>query len=288
MLSPRERRLLYDLGRGWTGAGAIVDAGAFLGGSTTALAAGLRDRPGRPPGARVVSYDRFVVEPYTVDEFFSGAGAPGMGESFRAQFEANLGDLAPLVEVRAGDIRQLGWDGTPIEVLFLDVLKSWDLNDFVLREFGPHVSPGSTIVQQDYLWGQNPWVQITMEVLDDWLELVDAMWNGSAVYRVRGPLPPEALASGVAKLAPDEKLALLDRAIARWSGAERGMLECGRAMLLGEQLGPDAARRQLALVRHEFARAPMVMDCAERVEESLEPATSGRTAGIPGPSRCGP
>jgi predicted O-methyltransferase YrrM len=42
MLGPDEQRLLYSLARDTlTGAGAVIDGGAFLGGSTIALACGL-------------------------------------------------------------------------------------------------------------------------------------------------------------------------------------------------------------------------------------------------------
>jgi hypothetical protein len=47
MLSDAERRLLYILARDYvTDGSAIVDGRCFLGGSTAALLAGLRDRPG--------------------------------------------------------------------------------------------------------------------------------------------------------------------------------------------------------------------------------------------------
>ena len=61
MLSDWELSLLYCLARDYAdpGVGAIVDAGCFLGGSTGALLAGVRDRPEPWSGPPVASYDMF-------------------------------------------------------------------------------------------------------------------------------------------------------------------------------------------------------------------------------------
>jgi hypothetical protein len=66
MLSTEEVELLYRLAREeYFGQGTIVDCGPFLGGSTVALCAGLKDNPGRfPKSGRVHAYDRFLYEPY--------------------------------------------------------------------------------------------------------------------------------------------------------------------------------------------------------------------------------
>src|ERR671930_1808243 len=72
MLSKAERRLLYSLARDCaSGDGAIVDAGCFLGGSTAALLAGVRDRPEPWTGPPVKSYDLFRVEAFTIPKFFA-------------------------------------------------------------------------------------------------------------------------------------------------------------------------------------------------------------------------
>src|SRR5512146_2489264 len=68
MLIPDERKLLFHLAsKSYTGAGAIIDGGCFLGGSTTALAAGLEarvERSGKPASQIIHSYDLFEVEPW--------------------------------------------------------------------------------------------------------------------------------------------------------------------------------------------------------------------------------
>src|SRR6059058_6146194 len=81
MLSKMERRLLYSLARDYaSGDAAILDAGSFLGGSTAALLAGVRDRHRPWTGPPVASYDLFRVDGYMVPKFFRPDPLP-VGES---------------------------------------------------------------------------------------------------------------------------------------------------------------------------------------------------------------
>jgi hypothetical protein len=132
MLSKMERRLLYSLARDYaSGDGAIVDAGSFLGGSTAALLAGVRDRPTAWSGPPVASYDLFRVDDYMVPKFFADDRLR-VGDSFRARFDQHVDRFDVPHAVHEGDITQIGWTGEPIDVLFLDILKSWEINDAVL------------------------------------------------------------------------------------------------------------------------------------------------------------
>ncbi len=46
-------------------------------------------------------------------------------------------------DVHEGDVVEIGWAGGPIDVLFLDLLKTWEINDAVLHDFFPHVVPAA-------------------------------------------------------------------------------------------------------------------------------------------------
>lgn len=245
MLSVQERQLLYWLARHHVrGDGRIVDGGCFLGGSTAALAAGLaaRDDLG-PPSPRIASYDRFVVEDYTLADYGSSFPDPRPGASFRPAFDANIAPWAGWVEVREGDATAVGWTGEPIEVLFLDLVKTWELNDLVLDQFLPCLVPGhSVIVQQDYLWGYGPWIHMTMELLHDSVRQLDAMPNGSVAYLLVDEVPASLVGARLRHdIPPERQRALMDRAVARWQGADRAMLELARILLVVELDGPEAA-----------------------------------------------
>ena len=271
MLSKLERRLLYSLARDYAGGdAAIVDAGCFLGGSTAALLAGMRDRTEGWTGPPLASYDLFRVEAFTVPKFFPD-GSVRVGDSFRPRFDAHVARFDVPHRVHEGDITKMGWDGGPIDVLFLDVLKSWEINDAVLRDFFPSLIPGrSVIVHQDYGCGDTPWIPITVELLRDSLVLLDWMEWGSHVFFVESELPADVLENGVSGLDLDTKLELIEQAASRAEGWVLGMLEIARTFVVAERDGPDAGLRELAAIRERHVGRGLVLACIEDVRPAIE------------------
>jgi hypothetical protein len=270
MLSKSERRLLYALAREYASEdAAIVDAGCFLGGSTAALLAGMRDR--RWTGPPLASYDLFRVEPYTVAKFFADDPAIRVGDSFRERFDRNVAQFDMPHDVFEGDIAELGWHGGPIDVLFLDVLKSWDVNDAVLRDFFPALRPGrSLIVHQDYGSGWVPWIPITVELMRDSLREIDSMEWGSHVFFVEDELPAELLREGVRSLDFDTKFALIEGALGRVAERwVRGMIEVSRAALTVERDGTDAGLAELASIGSRYVEEGLVASSVAYVSEGL-------------------
>jgi hypothetical protein len=280
MLSADELRLLYTLARDYASAdGAIVDGGSFLGGSTVALLAGLRDRPARWRGPPLASFDRFRVEEYTISQFFGDEPSIRVGSSFRPRFDANVAGFDVPHRVHEGDVLELGWSGGPIDVLFLDLDKSWKVNDALLRDFFPCLVPGrSVIVHQDYGWGGMPWIPITMELMSDSVELVDGMKAGSHVFYVKRELPADVLQNGVRGLGYETQVALLDGATGRVEGWARGMLELSRATLIADHDGPTAGLRDVARIADAYSD-PYVLQCLEYVADHIRRGPDAATAG---------
>ena len=110
----------------------IVDAGCFLGGSTLALASGLRANPRFPAASRrdvIHAYDLFVVEPWTIGIYFPHDMPHGM--SFDLRFRENIAPLADLVAVHPGNVMKAPVIDAPIEILFIDLAKHWTVNDYL-------------------------------------------------------------------------------------------------------------------------------------------------------------
>jgi hypothetical protein len=272
MLSKLERKLLYTLARDYaSGDGAIVDAGCFLGGSTAALLAGVRDRAEPWTGPPVESYDLFQVEAYTVPKFFADDPRIEVGDSFRDRFDANVAKFDVPHVVHEGDIVEIGWSGGPIDVLFLDVLKTWEVNDAVLRDFFPFLRPGrSVIVHQDYGSGWLPWIPISVELMGDSLRLIDGMEWGSHVFYVAEEIPPRMLETGVARLDLDEKFTLVERAVERSDGWVRGMMEIARTELVYERHGADAALQDLDRIASVYRDHDFVLSFVDHIRTGLE------------------
>jgi hypothetical protein len=272
MLSKLERKLLYALARDYaSGDAAIVDAGCFLGGSTAALLAGIRGRSEPWTGPPVASYDLFQVEAYTMPKFFADDPVVPVGDSFRDRFDANVAKFDVPHVVHEGDIVELGWSGGPIDVLFLDVLKTWEVNDAVLRDFFPCLRPGrSVIVHQDYGSGWLPWIPISVELMGSSLRLVDGMEWGSHVFFVAEEIPSEVMEKGVARLDLDDKFALVERAVEHSDGWVRGMMEIAGTELVYERDGADAALQDLERIVARYADEDFVLSFVDHIRTGLE------------------
>jgi hypothetical protein len=205
-----------------------------------------------------------------VPKFFAKDRKARVGDSFRPRFDAHVARFDVPHVVHEGDVTELGWSGGAIDVLFLDVLKSWEINDAILRDFFPSLVPGrSVIVHQDYGWGDTPWIPITVELMRDSLVLLDWMEWGSHVFFVERELPRDVLESGVGGLDLDVKLELLDGAVARAEGWVQGMLEISRTFLIAERDGRDAALAELRAIAQRHPGHGFVLSCIDDVRPRI-------------------
>lgn len=228
MLTPEEIRLLYWLtNQRYSGAGQIIDAGAFVGGSTNALATGLLDSGKQ---GLIRSFDLFVCG------YFEGnheaLGRPGEGASFRPQFDLNIARVKDIVEVNEGDIQGFPF-AEPIEILFLDCLKAPFINDFVVKELFSKLIPGkSIIIQQDYLHEYLPWIHVTMEMLEEYFAVITHTEVNSVAYLLIQEIPRGALDSiRWRDIEKEKKLAYMDSAISKWCGRQREFLISAREQI---------------------------------------------------------
>ena len=205
MLSITERKMLC-----WLAAhvqvfdGCIVDAGAFVGGSTFALATGLKKNPSFDGKRRLVVYDKFIVpnEPVTLGYL------PGYrpGDSVLGLFDSNIKQFSDLLDVRRGDFLRRRAPKENICLCFIDIAKTWELNDAVVAKLFPLLVPGlSVVVQQDYNDHSCPWVNMTMARFRDHFEwLCDD--NGSRVFIYTRRIPIDDLQRPLRKFSDAEKM----------------------------------------------------------------------------------
>lgn len=244
MLSLEERQLLFWLASSYyRGEGAIVDGGCFVGGSTVPLAEGLKSTGAK---GMIDVYDRFETEPYMNDHYFVDEPRT-VGESFLSVFQHNTRHVSDRLRVHADDLLAQPWFGGPIEILFVDLSKTWQLNDFIVEHFFPHLIPGrSVVVQQDFVFAGCPWVPLTMEYLSDWFEPIGFAEYCSVVYVTRAAIPADL--EPVSAIAHPRRMELIDQAIRRFRGYPRDVLECAKATLLLEVGDVEQADAVLARV----------------------------------------
>jgi len=241
MMSPRERMLLFTLAAcEYRGDGVIMDAGIFCGASTACFAAGIRaNLAAEAIQARwrkpVRSYEYGRVNPNMIP-FFARHGVEGewaVGESFEPMLRANLRPFNKLVKLTMGDIAMAKWDGSPIEIMFLDVLKSTTIQFAVMREFMPSLIEGGLLIQQDYFFDGLPFLRILQEHMADHFEYLGEV-QSTAVFRLVKPIEPTMfLRDPLAKIPVPRKLELLDQARDRSiDPARRLMCDLGKVRFL--------------------------------------------------------
>lgn len=215
MLTGEESQLYHWLGRRVQEDGAVVDLGAYAGGSAARLLSGL-SAAGRTN--LVHSYDRFRSSRAFWAKFIPDEPLP----------EADDADLLPIVKrhlepwgkqvvLHVGDIGDKRWVDGPIEILSVDAAKGSAMADHIAEEFFPAQIPDrSILVQQDYLMAVQPWLCAQMVALrDQFLPLAHVPKVG-LVFLCVAPVTAAALAAGRVDDLTDGKLMQRIRAAADW------------------------------------------------------------------------
>jgi hypothetical protein len=224
MLSYLERSMLMNLvARNWRGDGAIIDGGSFFGSSIVASAEGIRAnqiagelQPDRfPDGKPIHGYELgYFPRPEGVrPQVRTWFGIEyRTGDSFLPILEKAVEPYPDLIQLHIGDLNEETWPAdAPIEVAFIDVCKTIDLNAHVSEEFYPALIPGgSTVINQDFFFDRCPWIKVTMGYLKDYFS-----WEGqvqsSSIYRTLKQIPKDVAAYDPFKEATyEECLALHD------------------------------------------------------------------------------
>ncbi|HEY2179472.1 MAG TPA: hypothetical protein VGH15_12905 [Caulobacteraceae bacterium] len=275
MMSENERVFLYNLVRRYyTGAGRVLDAGIFLGGSTNCFADAIRENPrfdritAKWPKP-VLSLERAMVSA-TMPAFFNRHGI-GLkyksGDSFADLLEKYVAPCKDLVELRIGDILECGEINDRIEICFLDVLKNPNIAAYAIKQYFPRLIPGrSIVIQQDYFFEGLPFIKTYQEFFADQFEYVGEV-GSSAIFRCIAKVDKAAIDRVVGGLAPEEQVRLASIALQRSiDPTRRFMMAMSKTLLIRELHGDDAARAYLEFAEAEYAG-------------EIEPAAPQRLAG---------
>lgn len=282
MSSDAERRYYYWLARQFSGKGAVVEIGPWLGASTAYIAAGIRDS-GVP--ARVKVFDRFLWR--------AGAGweskvveRRSSGESFCEEFKANLGPLLDFVDAHETDIKEICWDSGDVELLFLDAPKRTRDISKILTTFGPTMIPGHSImVWQDFGHFPSYAILASLSRLGNMVEPIHVIEPGSAVgFRVKEQWPSDLVSEKALDLqcwTPEQ----IDSVWQQWMsilpedkktlflcGAAMFLYDIGHVQLAQERLRELLSRRDEKVTKkwRHLAKTNLVQRYPQLFEEFLE------------------
>lgn len=160
MISREEAQYFQYVGQFYSGQGAALELGPWLGRSTFFILAGL-SRCEAFKGRKLYVYDDFVWRASWMNDKVPAREQLENHADFRFLFDRYTRDVTSQLEVEQrkittydgnDEIPQLEWDRGAIEILYVDCGRTFEANDAWYKLFAPHLLPDVTLlVLQD--WG---------------------------------------------------------------------------------------------------------------------------------------
>ncbi len=270
-----DRLLYYWAARSFfSGSGTIVDGGALVGSTTTALAEGLlANTMVTDPAEAILVYDLFTDshDGYSANllrGWFDETKTDDTADyDFEGHFRRATAPYAHLLRIHKGDITAIGYtDRRPIEVLSIDVAKTADIMRYMALEFFPRLAPRSLVLHQDYIFTYQPWLTIAMEKLADLFDLVyEVPTQCTAAFMPRRPI---LRADVEARLESDfyslKNVSYLYRALERAGTPSAQLYAMASISYFYHVMGrPQAARRVAMRMYEHFRLTPELVDRTE-------------------------
>lgn len=246
MLTPEEGQLYHWLGCRVSGDGAVVDLGAYAGGSAARLLSGLA-LSGR--GCHLHSYDRFRSSRAFWARYMPDEPLPETDDAdLLPVVQRHLAPWAGRVTLQVGDIGDMRWTGGPVEILSVDAAKGSAMADHIAAEFFPALVPGrSIVIQQDYLMSVQPWLSAQMVALRDAFLPLAHVPKVGLVFLCTAPVTPALLAAAAVDTLTDGKLMQRVREAAIW---HEGMVPRGPFKAMLDQVKANPGVRLGWQMRH--------------------------------------
>ncbi len=272
----------------YIGEGAIVDLGPWLGASTIAFAKGLAGHTRSCHNPVIHCYDRFIWENW-MDQFATGTSMEGRfraGDSFLGAFKAQIEPFQHLISVHPGDLLSASLFPEPIECLFIDIMKNWDLSNVVIQNFISNLIPGiATIFHQDYAHYYTPWIHLIMYRLRKYFKPLRCITYSSTVifkYDLAVPSSLIELRQSFQSFSRDEFEGAFDYSLSitpktMWPG-----ILASRVMAFLHENRLDEAAVEFELLRRRFPSGGMDLDAVEcRLSAKLKRLYSKLNIGQP-------
>jgi hypothetical protein len=203
----------------------------------------------------VHSYDRFVADDdYLQNDISQHFYAVPPGYDYLGLFEFQTSLCSGKIIVHRGDFTAAPAPDAPVEILFIDVAKTGELNERLVEHYFTRLIPGeSVVVHQDFYQAWYPYIPITMEYFRDWFEIADShVAESSRLYLLTRKIPLRAIRQFLDGLSIAQESELLRRAIERDSGPTRMMLRVVEILHLVDRQGrPDGARDAAIALRRD-------------------------------------
>lgn len=198
MTSVQEQGFLQKYAQNeYSGKGEIIDLGCWLGSATISLAKGLeKNLKVTVKNKRIHAYDLFIWAPSYMDRCVRGTSLEGrykQGDSFRDEFVRRISPWSHSIAVYAGDVLKIGWNRRPIEYLFVDAMKSWELTKSIFLNFYPHLIPMTSLLHyNDFAHFYTAWIHLLIYKLRPYFKHHCNLYQ-AAVFQYVNPLSIDSL-----------------------------------------------------------------------------------------------
>jgi hypothetical protein len=271
-VTPYDRLLYYWCARyAYTGNGTIVDGGALVGATTTALGEGLKaNEKAKNKAKSILVYDLFEdaqdgYSAQTIRQWYGEQRQAHPIYDFEKHFRSNTRAYSEMLVVHRGDISALGYrDPRPIEILSVDVAKTPELMRAMARDFFPKlITNASMVLHQDYQFVFQPWLHIAMEMLAAYFEKVyEVPTQCTAVFVPKKEISAEEIISILGREGPSfyklENAYFLHQAIEKAESTLGKILLTGALayfhLVMGKRITADYIARRL-LDQFDVSRA---------------------------------
>jgi hypothetical protein len=167
----------------YTGEGALVDLGSWLGSSVIPLASGLAENK-LAFASQIHAFDAFIwYENMTIsarDTLLKNKYKAG--QSFVNEFQKQTEQYSSKIIVHEGNLNIATWSGEPIEYIFIDAMKDWEIARRVLQVFYPCLIAGkSIIVHEDFCHHYTSWIHLIQFRLREYFEPLQVIPESTAV-----------------------------------------------------------------------------------------------------------
>ncbi|MEJ6485422.1 glycosyltransferase family 4 protein [Nostoc punctiforme UO1] len=181
----------------YSGKGEIIDLGCWLGSATISVAKGLeKNLKVTVKDKRIHAYDLFIWEPSYMDNCVKGTSIEGrykQGDSFLDEFVRRISSWSHSISVYPGDVVKIGWNQRPIEYLFVDAMKSWELTKSIFLNFYPHLIPITSLIHyNDFAHFYTAWIHLLIYKLKPYFKHHCNLYQ-AAVFQYVNPLPIDTL-----------------------------------------------------------------------------------------------
>jgi hypothetical protein len=196
MISGNEQEFYPECARRLRGVpGAIVDLGCWMGSTAISLARGLAAAgETTAAGERIYAIDRFIWEPWMSQHLAKVSGRYVPGDSFLPEARGRMQPYLGLIEVVEADLTTYAWQGGPIKLLLVDVMKDWELARTVARSFFGFLTDGSILIHQDFKHYYTPWIHLLQYRLRDHFRLMRSLpYAGTVAFETRAPMAAAAV-----------------------------------------------------------------------------------------------